>query len=119
MESNFVVLAFMKQELLSRSNKLHSTVKVTEASLKIKQEIVVRDHLSIFRSYELMSWCSVCHLLSIWRQLYPLKDFFTRTTRPISTKLGREHAWGMGIQMYSNKGAGSFWSPIRGKIRKI
>jgi len=25
----------------------------------------------------------------------------------------------MGIQIYSNKGAGPFWGPIRGKIRKI
>jgi len=25
----------------------------------------------------------------------------------------------MGIQICSNKGAGPFWSPIRGKIRKI
>jgi len=24
----------------------------------------------------------------------------------------------MGIQIYSNKGAGPFWGPIRGKIRK-
>jgi len=27
--------------------------------------------------------------------------------------------WGMGIQICSNTGAGPFWSPIRGKIRKI
>jgi len=39
----------------------------------------------------------------------PLNDFFSRTTWPISTKLG-----GMGIQICSYKGAG----PIRGKIRK-
>jgi len=34
---------------------------------------------------------------------------------PISTKLGRKHAWGMGIQICSNKRAGPFWGPIRGK----
>jgi len=27
---------------------------------------------------------------------------------PISTKLGGKHAWGMGIQVCSNKGAGPF-----------
>jgi len=27
--------------------------------------------------------------------------------------------WGLGIQICSNKGAGPFWGPIRGKIRKI
>jgi len=29
-----------------------------------------------------------------------------------------KHAWGMGIQICSNKGAGPLWGPIRGKIRK-
>jgi len=47
------------------------------------------------------------------------KIFFSRTTRPISTKLDRKHAWGVEIQMCSNKGAGLFWGPIRVKIRKI
>jgi len=56
---------------------------------------------------------------SVRRQLFPLNDFFSRTTGPISTKLGREHAWGMGIQICSNKGAGPFWGSIRGKIRTI
>jgi len=65
-----------------------------------------------------MPWCSICRL-SVRRQLFPLNDFFSRTTRPISTKLGRKHAWGMGIKICSNKGAGPFWGPIRGKIRKI
>jgi len=37
---------------------------------------------------------------------------------PISTKLGRKHVWGMEIQICANKGAGPFWGPIRGKIRK-
>jgi len=45
--------------------------------------------------------------------------FSSRTSRPISTKLVRKHAWRMGIQMCSNKGTGPFWGPIRGKIRKI
>jgi len=38
---------------------------------------------------------------------------------PITTNLGRKHAWSMGIQICSNKGDGPFWGPIRGKIRKI
>jgi len=42
---------------------------------------------------------------SVRRQLFPLNDFFSKTTRPISTKLGRKHAWEMGIQNCSNKGA--------------
>jgi len=62
---------------------------------------------------------SVLHPSVVRHQLFPLTDFFSRTTRPISTKLGRKHAWGMGIQISSNKGAGPFWGPIRGKIRKI
>jgi len=66
-----------------------------------------------------MGWCSIhpsIHqslCLSIWHQLFSLNDFFSRTTRPISTKPGRNHALGMGIQIYSNKGAGPFWGPIR------
>jgi len=55
---------------------------------------------------------------SVRRQLFSLNDFFSRTTRPISTKFRRKHAWGMGIQICSNKGAGPFWGLIRGKIRK-
>jgi len=48
-----------------------------------------------------------------------LNDFFSRTNGPISIKLGRKHAWGMEIQMYTNKGACPFGGPIRGKIRNI
>jgi len=51
--------------------------------------------------------------------LFPLNDFFSRTTGPISTKLDGNHAWGMGIQICSNKGAGPFWVPIRSKIRTM
>jgi len=47
-------------------------------------------------------------LSSIWRQLFPLKDFFSRTTRPISTKHGRKHAWGMGIRFVQIKGLAPF-----------
>jgi len=42
----------------------------------------------------------------IYREL--LKKIFSRTTRPISTKLGRKHAWEMGIQICSNKGLAPF-----------
>jgi len=47
-------------------------------------------------------------------------NFFLSTTssqEPLG-QLGRKHAWGMGIQICSNKEAGPFWGPIRGKIRK-
>jgi len=37
---------------------------------------------------------------------------------PITTKIGWKQAWGMGIPICSNKGTGSFWGPLRGKIRK-
>jgi len=47
------------------------------------------------------------------------KIFFSRTARPISTKLSRKLAWMMGIQMCSNKEAGPCWGPIRGKIKKL
>jgi len=56
---------------------------------------------------------------SVRRKLFPLNNFFSRTTRPISTKLGRKHAWKMGIEICSNKGADPFWGPIRGKIRTM
>jgi len=45
-------------------------------------------------------------------------NFFSETTVPISTKLCRKHAWGMGIKICSNKGAGPYWDPIRCKIKK-
>jgi len=51
--------------------------------------------------------------------LFSLNDFFSRTTWPISTKLDEKHDWGMGIQICLNKGAGPFWGPNKGKIRKI
>jgi len=47
-----------------------------------------------------------------------LKKNFSRTTRPISTKLGRKDAWGIRIHICSNKGAGPFWGLIRGKVRE-
>jgi len=56
---------------------------------------------------------------SVRSQLFPLNDFFSITTRPISTKLGRKYAWRMGIQICANKGAGPFWGPVMGKIRKM
>jgi len=65
------------------------------------------------RAYAMMQRPSV-RRLSVWHQLFPLNDF-SRSTRPISTKLGRKHAWEMGIQICSNKWAGSFWGPITEK----
>jgi len=69
-------------------------------------------------AYAMAQHPSSVRLSSVQRHLFHLNDF-SRTTRPISTKIGREHAWGMGIQICSNKGAGLFWGTIRGKIGKI
>jgi len=62
---------------------------------------------------------SIVRRPSVRRQIFPSNDFLSRTTWPISTKLGRKHASGMGIQTGSNKGAGPFWGTIKRKIRKI
>jgi len=43
---------------------------------------------------------------------------YAMAQRP-STKLGRKHAWEMGIKICSNKEAVPFWGPKRGKIWKI
>jgi len=43
-------------------------------------------------SSELMPWCGVS-------QLFPLNNFFSRTTEPNSTKLGRKCHWEMWIQI--------------------
>jgi len=58
------------------------------------------------RPWELIVWRSVRP--SVRRQLFPLNDFFLRTTRPISTKHGRKHAWGMGIKIVQIKGLAPF-----------
>jgi len=50
---------------------------------------------------------------------FSFKRLLLKTTGPISTKLGRKHAWGMGIQICSNKEAGPFLGPIMGKVRKM
>ena len=44
-----------------------------------------------------------------------LKIFFLRTTGPISTELGTQQPWVMGIQVYTNEGPSSF---SRGVITK-
>jgi len=58
---------------------------------------VVR-HLSVVRP-------SIC-------KLFPLNNFFSKTTKLIWTKLGRKHLWEMGIQVCENHGAGTCWGPI-------
>jgi len=62
---------------------------------------------------------SVVHPSAVRRQLFPLNDFFSRTTIPISNKLGRYDTWEKGIQMCSKKVTGLFWGPKGGKIRTI
>jgi len=52
---------------------------------------------------------SLCHgAASVRRQLFPLNDFLSRTTRPISTKLGRNDVWEKGIQIVQIKGLTPF-----------
>jgi len=41
---------------------------------------------------------------------------FSKTTELISTKFGRKHIWGMGIQVAKIKRLASIWGLIRGKI---
>jgi len=54
------------------------------------------------RPWELMPWRSV-RRPSVRFQLFPLNDFFSRTTRPISTKFGRKHVWGWGFRFVQIK----------------
>jgi len=95
-----------------------SCLHVKEYSLHVRKCMEEKNRLIVFfsppgrRPWELMPRRSV-RRSSVRCQLFPLNDFFSRTTWPISTK------WGMGIQICSNKGSGPFWGPIRGKIRKI
>jgi len=42
--------------------------------------------------------------------------FFSKTTRPISTKLDMKHAWELGIQICLNKGFGPLWGSITAYI---
>jgi len=41
--------------------------------------------------------------LVIYREMLKKKN--SRTTRPVSTELGRKHSWGIGIHICLNKGA--------------
>jgi len=46
---------------------------------------------------------SVRRRLQRRRLTFPINDFLSGTTRPLSTKLGRKYAWGIGIQICSTK----------------
>ena len=57
--------------------------------------------------------CCPSSSLSSLSSLYLLKTFhififFSRTTGPISTKIGTKHPWGLGIQVCSDEGATPF-----------
>jgi hypothetical protein len=45
---------------------------------------------------------------TIFTYVYIEKIFFSRTSRPISIKLGRNHPWVKGILNCANKGPGPF-----------
>jgi len=51
-----------------------------------------------------MAQCPSIWYPSIRYQLFPLNYFFSRTTRPISTKLGRNEAWERGFRFVQIKG---------------
>ena len=59
---------------------------------------------------------SVC--LSVRLKTFHILIFFSRTTEPISTKLGTKHPWVMGIQ-FSNEGRSSFPRGDNYKLAKI
>jgi len=71
------------------------------------------EHQVIFNSPGRRPW-----ELMVMRSVRP-SDFFSRTTWPISTTLGRNDAWVKGIWNCSNKRAGPFWGLKRGKIKNI
>jgi len=49
------------------------------------------------RAYMAQHPLSIHFLSSVWYHNFNWKDFFSRTIRAISTKLGRKHSLGMGF----------------------
>jgi len=45
--------------------------------------------------------------IGLYREIH-LKCSLSNTTELISTKFGRKHLWGMGIQICENQGAGTY-----------
>jgi len=45
--------------------------------------------------------------ISLYREIHLKRSLF-KTTELISTKFGRKHLWGMGIQVCENQGAGTY-----------
>jgi len=59
--------------------------------------ILIHEAYCVFLAHLAEGHESLCHsAASVLPQLFPLNDFFSRTTRPISTKFDRKHAWGDG-----------------------
>jgi len=55
---------------------------------------------NLFIAHLIKAQVSLCRgAASVVRQLFPLNNFFSRTTEPNSTKHGRKYHWGMGIQI--------------------
>jgi len=62
--------------------------------------MLVKVECSVEFSKEIGFQASLCRgASSVVRQLFPLNNFFSRTTEPNLTKLGRKYHWGMGIQI--------------------
>jgi len=59
---------------------------------------------------------------SVVRQLFPLNNFFSRTTEPNATKLGRKYHWAWGFRFVKIKGHDLQVAPLgakRGQIWQI
>ena len=67
-------------------------------------EFIFLAHLSQRLKELLWSNLSVVHCPSSSLYTFHISIFFSRTTEPVSTKLGIKHSWVKGIQVYSNEG---------------
>ena len=90
---------------------LSSCVSFGFCSPELKAQVSFSDHLSSVVCLSVRP--SVC------LKTFHIFIFFSRTTGPISTKLGTKHPWVKGIQIYSNEGPRSFPMGDNYEIAKI
>ena len=97
------VFYFIYSTLYYKTPK-HRDSSIIFSSPELKAQVSFSDHLS---SVVCLSIClSVC--LSVCLSTFHIFIFFSRTTGPISTKLGTKHPWVKGIQVCSNEGPRPF-----------
>ena len=83
-------MPFFWADCVRKSGNKCKTTRMVFSSPELKAQVSYSDRrLSVVCP-------SVCKLLHF--------DFFSRTTGPISTRLGTNHPWGEGFQVCSNKG---------------